>query len=181
MSKGLCYTRIWTFDILVLESKKAIFCENWRQLSMPMSKMGAGNSNVLSNHYQETQFQTVKSFNYTIDSQDFKKPKTRLKNYWALVSHYIKSKHLLKKPFFCKLPDKLCPQFPKLYYSVGLPSASPNAIWKQINIPTILRWNQSLSENGLVLIIPLKRVILHLRLQLNLQVQGVQVPLTPKP
>ena len=56
-----------------------------------------------------------------------------------------------------------------------------NAIWKRLDFPSILRLAQSLSEKALVLINPLKRVIQLLGLQLNMQVQGVQVPLAPKP
>ena len=105
---------------------------------MPMSKMVVGNCNVLSNPYQETRFQTDEKFNYTIVSLVLKTQKLHWKTTERWYHITYNQSTFEKKPFSSKLPDKLERQILKLYYNIGEACASPNAIRKQLNIPTIL-------------------------------------------
>ena len=107
-------------------------------------------------------------------------PKTILKNNQTFVSHYKKPKHFLKTPCFANSLTNTGfgpPNCTKLLDSLV---QAQNRYRKQLNITTILRNTQSLSEKAVLLIIHLEKFVLHSRPQLNKFVQNVQVPSTPK-
>ena len=70
-------------------------------------------------------------------------------------------------PCLCKLTDKVRLQTRELYKSIRLPCASTEAIWRQLNPTALLRKTKSLSENAVVSIIHLLKVVLHFQPQVR--------------
>ena len=118
-SKKLCWTCNSTFGIQVLESKTAIFWQNWPQLSTLMTKRFVEKCNVIFQFTSENAVLDSYCNQLKTSSSTINQPKTIRKNNRALVSHYIKPKNFIKMLCLCKLTNKLQLQTPKLSLTTG--------------------------------------------------------------